>query len=67
MHLTKLAREYGDKPAVIMGESGDTLSYAELERQSNKVAHLSRTTRRRGQSRSMTSCQGRPPARCCAG
>ena len=43
MHLTELAREYGDKPAVIMGESGESLSYAELERQSNKVAHLFRS------------------------
>jgi long-chain acyl-CoA synthetase len=34
MHLTRLAREYGDKPAVIMGGSGTSLSYAELERQS---------------------------------
>ena len=37
MHLAKLA---GDKPAVIMAESGESLSYAELERQPNKVAHL---------------------------
>jgi acyl-CoA synthetase (AMP-forming)/AMP-acid ligase II len=43
MHLTQLAREYGDKPAVITGESGESLSYAELERQSNKVAHLLRS------------------------
>jgi long-chain acyl-CoA synthetase len=43
MHLTKLAREYGDKPALIMGESGESLSYAELERQSNKIAHLFRS------------------------
>lgn len=43
MHLTQLARDYGDKPAVIMGESGESLSYAELERQSNKVAHLFRS------------------------
>ena len=42
MHLTELAREHGDKPAVIMGESGATLSYAELERQSNQIAHLFR-------------------------
>jgi len=42
MHLTELAREHGDKPAVIMADSGATLSYAELERQSNKVAHLFR-------------------------
>jgi acyl-coenzyme A synthetase/AMP-(fatty) acid ligase len=39
VHLTQLAREHGDKPAVIMGGSGATLSYAELERQSNKIAH----------------------------
>jgi long-chain acyl-CoA synthetase len=42
MHLTRLARGHGDKPAVIMGESGASLSYAELERQSNRVAHLFR-------------------------
>jgi hypothetical protein len=24
MHLTQLAREYGDKPAVITGESGES-------------------------------------------
>ncbi|MGH3247175.1 MAG: acyl-CoA synthetase [Trebonia sp.] len=42
MHLTGLAREYGDKPAVIMGDSGASLSYAELERQSNQIAHLFR-------------------------
>ena len=42
MHLTELAREHGDKPAVIMAGSGASLSYAELERQSNKIAHLFR-------------------------
>ena len=42
MHLTELAREHGDKPAVIMGGSGATLSYAELDRQSNQIAHLFR-------------------------
>ncbi len=45
MHLTQLAREHGDKPAVIMAGSGATLSYAELERQSNKIAHLFRCPR----------------------
>jgi len=30
MDLTRLAREHGDKPAVIMAGSGATLSYAEL-------------------------------------
>ena len=43
MHLTELAREYGEKPAVIMGGSGAALSYAELERQSNKIARLFRS------------------------
>ena len=43
MHLTQLAREHGDKPAIIMAESGATLSYAELERQSNQIAHLFRS------------------------
>src|ERR1700759_1984965 len=42
MHLTELARTYGDKPAVIMAASGDQLSYAELERQSNQIARLFR-------------------------
>jgi len=42
MHLTQLAREHGDKPAIIMAESGTTLSYADLERQSNQIAHLFR-------------------------
>jgi long-chain acyl-CoA synthetase len=34
MDLTRLAREHGDKPAVVMAGSGATLSYAELDRQS---------------------------------
>src|SRR3984885_13196517 len=42
MNLTDLAREHGDKPAVIMGGSGATMSFAELERRSNQVAHLFR-------------------------
>jgi acyl-CoA synthetase (AMP-forming)/AMP-acid ligase II len=42
MHLTHLAREHGDKPAIIMADSGVTLSYAELDRQSNQIAHLFR-------------------------
>jgi acyl-CoA synthetase (AMP-forming)/AMP-acid ligase II len=42
MHLTRLAREHGDKPAVVMGGSGARLSYAELERQSNQIAQLFR-------------------------
>ena len=43
MHLTQLARDYGDKPAVIMAGSGAILSYAELERQSNQIAQLFRS------------------------
>jgi long-chain acyl-CoA synthetase len=42
MHLTELARTHGDKPAVIMAASGDQLTYAELERQSNQIAQLFR-------------------------
>jgi long-chain acyl-CoA synthetase len=42
VNLTDLAREHGDKPAVIMGGSGTTMSFAELERRSNQVAHLFR-------------------------
>ena len=43
MQLTELAREYGGKPAVIMAGSGAVLSYAELERQSNRIARLFRS------------------------
>lgn len=43
MHLTHLAGEYGDKPAVIMAGSGAVLSYAELDRQANKIAQLFRS------------------------
>jgi acyl-CoA synthetase (AMP-forming)/AMP-acid ligase II len=42
MHLTRLAEEHGDKPAVIMGGSGASLSYAELDRQSSRIAQLFR-------------------------
>jgi len=42
VNLTELAREHGDKPAVIMGGTGATMSFAELERRSNQVAHLFR-------------------------
>lgn len=42
MHLNKLAAEYGDKPAIVMGASGDSLSYRELEARSNQIAHLFR-------------------------
>jgi long-chain acyl-CoA synthetase len=31
-----------DKPAVIMGRSGQTVSYRDLEERSNRLAHLLR-------------------------
>lgn len=40
MHLTSLAEELADKPAVIMGGSGRSVSYAELEAASNRIAHV---------------------------
>ncbi|WP_433598251.1 AMP-binding protein [Nocardia sp. CA-135953] len=42
MNLTRLAGELGDKPAVVMGESGVALSYRELEARSNRIAGLFR-------------------------
>ncbi|MCL2583329.1 MAG: acyl-CoA synthetase [Streptosporangiales bacterium] len=43
MNLTDLARSLDGKPAVIMGGSGERMSYAELERRSNQVGHLFRS------------------------
>jgi acyl-CoA synthetase (AMP-forming)/AMP-acid ligase II len=40
MHLTTLADRLGDKPAYVMGGSGASLSYRELEARSNQVARL---------------------------
>ncbi|MCO1660653.1 acyl-CoA synthetase [Pseudonocardia humida] len=45
MHLSTLAAAHGDKPAVIMGGTGATTSYRELEDRSNRIAQL---FRRRG-------------------
>ncbi|MFF3567536.1 AMP-binding protein [Nocardia jiangxiensis] len=42
MRLTTLAAELGDKPAIVMGGSGATLSYRELEERSNRIAHVFR-------------------------
>lgn len=42
MDLTVLAAKYEDKPAVVMGESGETLTYRQLEDRSNQIAHLFR-------------------------
>ncbi|GAB2857062.1 acyl-CoA synthetase [Nocardioides pacificus] len=40
MHLTSLAAELGRKRAIVMGSCGASLSYLELEEQSNQVAHV---------------------------
>jgi acyl-CoA synthetase (AMP-forming)/AMP-acid ligase II len=43
MHPSIHARAHPDKPAIIMAASGETISYAELDRRSNQVAHLVRS------------------------
>lgn len=40
MDLTALAAELGDKPSYVYADSGQSLSYRELEEQSNRIAHL---------------------------
>lgn len=42
MNLTQLARQYETKVAVVMGASGKSLTYRQLEEQSNALAHLFR-------------------------
>ncbi len=42
MHPSVHARTHPDKPAIIMATSGETISYAELDRRSNQVAQLLR-------------------------
>ena len=42
MHPSVHARTHPDKPAIIMAASGETVSYAELDRRSNQVAQLLR-------------------------
>ena len=42
MHPSLHARTHGDKPAHIMGASGETVTYAELDRRSNQGAQLFR-------------------------
>ncbi len=42
MHPSVHARTQPDKPAVLMAGSGETISYAELDRRSNRVAQLIR-------------------------
>ncbi|GHA02629.1 acyl-CoA synthetase [Novosphingobium arvoryzae] len=43
MHPSVHAKANPDKPAIIMGASGETISYAELDRRSNQVAQLVRS------------------------
>ncbi len=43
MHPGKHAETHPEKPAIIMAESGETISYAELEARSNRVAQLLRS------------------------
>ena len=38
----KYAQQHADRPAFIMATSGESMSYSELERRSNQLAHLLR-------------------------
>ena len=42
MYPGQHAVERADQPAVIMAESGETITYCELEARSNRLAHLLR-------------------------
>jgi len=42
MHPCVHARTHPDKPAIVMAASGETVTYAELDRRSNQVAQLLR-------------------------
>ena len=42
MHPGEIARRAPDRPAVVMGESGHTITFAELDERSNALAHLLR-------------------------
>lgn len=42
MHPSVHAQNHPDKPAIIMAASGETVSYAQLNRNSNQIAHLFR-------------------------
>ena len=43
MHPSVHAQNHPDKPAVIMAQTDETISYAELDKRSNQIAHLFRT------------------------
>ena len=42
MHPSVHAKAHPDKPAIVMAGSGETVTYAELDRRSNQVAQLLR-------------------------
>jgi fatty-acyl-CoA synthase len=42
-HISVTAREHPDKPAYIMGNSGEVVTYRQLDERSNQVAHLFRS------------------------
>lgn len=42
MYPGKYARQHADRPAFIMASSGESMSYAQLESRSNRLAHLLR-------------------------
>ena len=42
MHPSIHAQNNPDKPAVIMAASGETVSFGQLDKNSNKIAHLFR-------------------------
>jgi long-chain acyl-CoA synthetase len=42
MYLAHHAARHPDRPAIVMAASGETLSYGEIDRRSNRLAHLLR-------------------------
>ncbi len=42
-HISATAKATPDKPAIIMGNSGEVISYRELDERSNQVAQLFRS------------------------
>ena len=43
-HFSSFAAETPDRPAYIMANSGEVVTYAELDRRSNQIAHLLRAS-----------------------
>ena len=42
MYPGRIALEHPDRPAIVMASSGETITYGELDRRSNRLAHLLR-------------------------